>query len=52
MTSIVKAIIPIQQNTNIKKTFIKIVPTHCFACAAAILTVLCLYSALEKHKLI
>ena len=32
MGSIVRTIIPDYQNTNIKKNFIKIVPTDCFTC--------------------
>ena len=34
MASIVRTIIPDYQNTNIKKFFIKIVPTDCFTCKA------------------
>ena len=34
MASIVRTIIPDYQNTNIKKIFIKIVPTDCFTCKA------------------
>ena len=34
MILIVRTIIPDYQNTNIKKYFIKIVPTDCFTCKA------------------
>ena len=34
MASIVRTSIPDYQNTNIKKIFIKIVPTDCFTCKA------------------
>ena len=34
MALIVRTIIPDYQNTNIKKNFIKIVPTDCFTCKA------------------